>query len=622
MELAHVMGATLAVFEKEDPQFQTVSLLCPSFVPYDAMHAAGSEDVSLVMLLKEEDAYQPLEYKESGKAGVARVPLRAWPKIRRALAVCASEGRSDADWQRKWAHFIDWLDGGLISAPGDYRLKTTVLAPDHHVSAFVTFNGLWLPVDLSAGALRNVPTPRVSFHEDLVGTQWRPRIIARDWAAVSAKWRALGIAHALPTTEGGLFLPPLPNHAILPLVPQRDDDVLVAYERLAATKRRQWARMEVYVGSQLFAHYDAWVAPIRAQTRAERADALLPKFAHLHRDRIVQVILQEVPLHDRHALGAWLRRRRFELPDHRVVHVTRREIVFDQTALPLAQKWLDITLAPKSAGENQTLDPAPMHASPTPSSAANTPETQEQDLWAPDQHTIEHLPVFPQRRLPSCRVWTPKQHSADLFQRWVLRAARLVTGTADLPVLGAEIRSTERDTLLRLLMSKDALMEALDTTTIFHAMATAIGAPAAAGGWTNRELADRAFIEARKEGPVALAERVHAALEDAPTELTLDALARVTGMVVWVFYKNKKRLAAPPKRGTFEEVLSMSNVFMYGPRPWTVRPMLCLYKDVRLPTFELLAVAGRPFWLRAADMPPDVHEVFGRWALKQPEIQK
>lgn len=287
---------TIVMVWEKDGQGQ-VQLQCPWMADPHLLDALQHQkDIQVIMLLKDGDYYEPLEWKTRSQEGQLRLTRSiAAPFIQQSavyLGKC-----SGLEVRPKWLKEVFGLDTWakyFLKEPEAFYVRSVVLNPALRITHLQLQGGAWielpeqgLSIHYLYDVLETFTKAKVVYHEDVLGQQTRVRLLKEDVRAYAGKVVHSGAGFTIGSVvkdEEFYYQTVVMTPAIVyplegPLIRVGEGDARVIDTSVVDQRRRSIAK-------SVLLHYDSFASLL--EKRMENDKALIQRLKRL-------VVWKEVP---------------------------------------------------------------------------------------------------------------------------------------------------------------------------------------------------------------------------------------------------------------------------------------------------------------------------------------
>lgn len=421
-DLLKHMGVMLLLWERQDND--NAYLYCPLYTSAKQIVDGLSASKNTIMLLKDGDVYEPLELKQRNKHGMETIPFTKAQKMVDMLYAC---NQSDDNTSRVVANLIAydmWIDEAL-TLPSSFRITTLVLGADMKIAFGLTKENIvikmpygGIPLGFLHRIMESLKIKQLVYHDDIEGKTYAPKFMAADLDLISKRLAVIGFGFDVGRVVTSTMYNGIPVYATMVQIPP---SLVYPSIRTAASswhgykdKDRKWHQIRMAVGRAVLGHYDTLVKELATSSRKERTNILMNTFPSIPDKKILQAVIDELPLtYGAEAVANWLRRAsyptRFPFLDPRVIK-QNKQYIFSQVAVEQGLPR-DVLEPPKGPRPAYTMEPTKQQEQPLPATIDSLLYTT---LKLPDSIKVELV------SLPS--KWTQiKNYQWSSFKMGVIK---------------------------------------------------------------------------------------------------------------------------------------------------------------------------------------------------------
>jgi hypothetical protein len=315
--LKQAYGVVLMLWERQ--QKEGAILRCPYYMSQEDL-LRDQSDPKAIMLLRDGDYYEPLNFKQINRPGQSIIP---YGRVAGAAPLYRSCGHTPlwrfAETIGKLRTLARWTEAFLLSQR-PFHITAVILSPDLRITHFQLRCGALLATDpLHVGLVKDLllvlpHIEHVIHHDDISGQAFDIEVLRYDADIFRNKAAALGMYFDMGTMQTGpakayvtrLVVPPAAANVVPTIV--LPDSTHVAATAREQHKSKKWRELQKAVGSVLLESYDTLVVPLLEYMRPVRVRTLMNTFPRIPDRLRLQAILEEIPMEPREALEDWVRR--------------------------------------------------------------------------------------------------------------------------------------------------------------------------------------------------------------------------------------------------------------------------------------------------------------------------
>lgn len=306
------------LWEKQDND--NAQLYCPFYTSQEELVDAVAASSKAILLLKDGDVYEPLELKQRNKTGVATIPFtKASPMIDMLHSCKPAQDDPMRPIVASLISYDMWVDRALV-LPSQFRIQTLVISPELKIAYGLTKANILIkipaggiPMGYLGRIMKDMNIQKIVHQEDIEGTPYTCKFVATDLQLVTMKLTSFGFgmdagrvisSNAFQGVTMYETLVTIPPSTTFPTV-KTMTSIPIGYE----AKDRKWHQMQLLVGKTLLGHFETLVQPLQIKIRTVRVRTLMNTFPHIKDRKMLQAVMEEMPLeYGKKALADWLRR--------------------------------------------------------------------------------------------------------------------------------------------------------------------------------------------------------------------------------------------------------------------------------------------------------------------------
>lgn len=586
------LGILLLLWEKQDND--TAFLYCPYYVNMDEVLDSMASSQKAVLLLKEGEVYEPLELKYRNKKDIETVPFSRAQTMIDMLHSCSAvdDGKSRVLVANLIAYDM-WVDIALL-LPSHFHITTLVLGPDMKINYCITKGNMLLklpnggiPIGYMHRLIKDLKISAVLHHENIEGNLLNTKFVNTDMQLVQNKLSSFGVTldignvintathHNVALSETTVTVPPCIEYPLVRTVGSEWNGF--------KEKDREWHNVQMWVGKTLLGHYETLVSVLGEKSRSERTSILMKTFPSITDRKLLQAVIEEMPLqYGKDVLATWLRRvsypTRYPFLDARV-HKRKSEWVFSQVAVEKSLLY-DVIHSAKAPRPIRTASPL-------------LENQEEKPLPTPSNLSAVKRPDFMPSKyesLPS--KWTQikqyewssfKMAKMDKYQReFPVQMLEWIAQQLMVPVTFAEMQWMRNKKVTQALLYPDVMSIFMEDPSMFQHWCDAFGRKYSDG----KQLMTKAYIpKSTKEHQPELM-RMWASIHNKGTlwisDLDLYIFSKLVPCSILVLHRARYG-EGNKKRGDITD-LGVSSTFYthdYSNDAVSMKPLVILYKTLQ-----------------------------------------
>jgi len=313
----------LLVWEKTD---NDINLLCPYYTSYVDILANLDLNPNVMMILKEGNYYEPLEFKYRNIDGEKITKLQNYPNIKDILTECNKLNthlNTDTQIFNNLYVFSQFTSTGVYNRPAQFELKTVIINNDLTINKFLTNANILLKtglisISLLPSLIKKLGIKNIVFYDDIIGKHFDIEITRTDFEIIKQKCAENKMNVIVGTIDKitDIYL-----HSKLILNERKISNNMIIhtdilgsnnlYKYIQANEEnvKKWFQLQKYVASKLLSIYNnEKLETLNKKTKIDKIQELMQHFQNIPYKEMkkVQIILEEIPTFSQEYIQKWL----------------------------------------------------------------------------------------------------------------------------------------------------------------------------------------------------------------------------------------------------------------------------------------------------------------------------
>lgn len=321
--VATLYNTLLLVWEKTD---NDINLMCPYYTSFIDILANLDLNPNVIMILKEGNYYEPLEFKYRNIEGQKVSKLNTLANIKNILNECNnlnSHINSDNKIFNNLYLFSQFINTNVYNRPSNFKLTTIIINNDLTIDKFLTQANVLIKtgsisISLLPSLINKIGISHIVFYDDILGKQYDIELTVTDYEILKQKCAESNFIVNVGTINKLTDIYQLSTLTINERKITNDmiihTDILSSNDlykhiQVSDANIRKWFQLQKYVASKLLSKYDdVKLQALNNKNKAIRLQELLQHFNNIpQRDlKKIQIILEEIPTISREYIQKWL----------------------------------------------------------------------------------------------------------------------------------------------------------------------------------------------------------------------------------------------------------------------------------------------------------------------------
>jgi len=306
--MSELYDVLLVIWEKTPVDIQ---IMCPYYTCFEDIIAGLGLNPNILMLLKENQYYEPIELKLRSTEGEKLIQLNDFPNIQKLIKQCSQLKELHNHNNKIYSNIYSlnqWTKKFLINK---FLINTIVISNNMTIEHFLTKGNILLrikPISISLLPLliKNLEITKILFYDNIIGKSFDIRVIVKDFEKFASKLKELEIEAELGKLKEGISKD-IEFHTtlIIPVIKLGNNIIhtRVVDDLYKSTSKqhkinKKWYQLHLYITNVLVKKLnDTKITQLRKLPRYQMIKELLKFFDNNPDKNKIQLILEEIPLY-------------------------------------------------------------------------------------------------------------------------------------------------------------------------------------------------------------------------------------------------------------------------------------------------------------------------------------
>ena len=185
----------IVIWEKQN---DNTSILCPYYTSYEDLIGTMELNGELLMLIKEKNYYEPLEFKTKGTDGIKLIPINTLKQLKPLFNECNILKHNYNIIYNNIYSLNTWIKSSDLRIKNKFKIHAVILNSDLSISHFLTNEGFLIIIDnISCSFLPRIiidfEIDEIIFYDDIINTEYNINILKKDYILFINKCKLLNI---------------------------------------------------------------------------------------------------------------------------------------------------------------------------------------------------------------------------------------------------------------------------------------------------------------------------------------------------------------------------------------------------------------------------------------------
>jgi len=351
--LSILYNILLVIWEKTE---KDLNIVCPYYSCFEDIIASMNLNPNVLMLLKDNKFYEPIELKIRGQDGEKLIKLNEYPNIKKLISQCSILKKS-FDVNNKIYNNIytlhQWTKTNILKNSKKFIINTVVINNDLTIDRLITIGNIFIiinPINISflPTLIKNLDITKIIFYDDIIDTKLKINILTSDLNIFVLKIKSLNINFDLGKLNDGIKEDAVEYYTTL-TIPKRNlnnniihvrlnDDIYKSSSNLNNSSKK-WFQLQQYVASILINKLnDNKIKELLTINKKDRINNLLKLFSTNPNIKKIRIILEELPLfsinHIRSYINNIIYYNKYHIKyNNNIIIENNKEFIFSQLSL-------------------------------------------------------------------------------------------------------------------------------------------------------------------------------------------------------------------------------------------------------------------------------------------------
>lgn len=190
--IKELYNTLLVIWEKSN---DNINIICPYYTCFEDLIASMDLNPNIIMLLKDNKFYEPIELKIKNKDGEKFIKLNDFPNIKKLTKEC-SILKNNYDYNLNiFNNLLSinlWINTKLLKNYNKFNISTILINNNMTLSHFITKSNIIIitkPISISflPNLIKNLKIDSIKFYDDLIDIDFKVKILKSDLILIDDK---------------------------------------------------------------------------------------------------------------------------------------------------------------------------------------------------------------------------------------------------------------------------------------------------------------------------------------------------------------------------------------------------------------------------------------------------
>lgn len=309
--LSILYGVLLVIWEKTE---KDIKIMCPYYTCFEDIIAGIGFNPNMLMLLKENKYYEPIELKLRSSEGEKLVKLNDFPNIQKLVHQCSSLKQSFNHNNKIYSSIYSLNQWTTEFGTNKFLISTIIINSNMTIDHYLTNGNILLktkPISISflPKLIEDLKITKIVFYDDIIGSELKIRINAKNLQIFGNKLKSLEIQAEIGKLNEGFTMnsPEYHTTLVIPaiklgnnIIHARVVDDLYKSTIKITTESKKWYSLHLFVSKVLLKKLtNEKIKELQKEKRSDMIKKLMELFKENADKNKIQVILEELPLYSK-----------------------------------------------------------------------------------------------------------------------------------------------------------------------------------------------------------------------------------------------------------------------------------------------------------------------------------
>lgn len=313
----------LVIWEKNDKN--DVDIQCPYYLSFQDILTNIGLNPNVIMLLKDNKYYEPLELKLRSEESEKLIPLKNYPNIKKIINECNNLNKIKDDSNKTYNNLYSyqtWINSKLLKNYNKFLIYSIIINDDLTINKFITKGNILIITDkinisYLSSLIKQLNIKKVLFYSDINNNTYNINVLISDLNLFSNKCKELNIEFNLGKINEGISNDieiyskiKLINNELknFEIINTRIEDKFYLNISKNKEKNKKWFQLQKLVATKLIKEYnDEELVNIMKLSKKERVDKIMKLFDKIDKEKNkLKIIVEEIPLQSIEHIKDWL----------------------------------------------------------------------------------------------------------------------------------------------------------------------------------------------------------------------------------------------------------------------------------------------------------------------------
>ena len=352
-----IYNKLLVIWEKTTD----VSILCPFYTSYSDLIAIMEINPEIIMLLKEDKYYEPLEIKFKNKEINKIFKLNNYPNLKELLKSCINNKNNNYEINNKIYQNLytlnSWIKTKVIfNNYTKFVFKTILINNDLTIEHLLTNEGILITIDkigisFLSRMIKDLEITEIAFYDDYINIPIHINVSIKDLEIFKTKVKSLNIRYNIGNYDKSIphIEPLIEVYTILNLeskelantniIHARIEDDLYLYDNNNYEENKKWFQLQIMIYKTLLNKLnEEKLKELLLLPRINYINELLKLFPNNPNKNKIRIIIEEIPIYSINHIKNYLNKiiiyNKYDfLNPNIIIDEKRKQFLFSQVAI-------------------------------------------------------------------------------------------------------------------------------------------------------------------------------------------------------------------------------------------------------------------------------------------------